>query len=170
MTGVQAPPQEDIGQTPTLGGGSQISVSQPLPPPASFLPYSVLQPRQKLYKDPAPDPQAGLNPESLRFQFSQDCVVSAVEIPGRKSPYPSNGSSAQRARSLQPALAALLDPLCRALPVPLGQHQQWAGPNKSRLSRHRRQADPLRCTVGMRWSQGLPGGMRGREIHPGVVA
>lgn len=134
-------------------GGPQTSVPHP-PCPCSYLILSC-SPRQKPYRITLSSPTSKRRPQSFRSQLSQDGVISEAEMP-EEPLLPSIESSAQGARCLQPALAAPLAPLCRALPVPLGQHQQWAGPNKSRLSRHRRQADPLRCTVGMRWPRGLP--------------
>lgn len=149
----------------TTLGGPQISVSHPrahplTPAPTApflpycnmFLPYCPSCSKCRSHPGtPPPDPQAA--PALTRF-------VCSLKLKSReeRALTPVKDPQLQGARRLQPALAALLAPLCRALPVPLGQHQQWAGPNKSRLSRHRRQADPLRCTVGMRWPQGLPGG------------
>lgn len=131
-----------------------VPTPSPQPPlSCSYLTYSVLQHMQKPSRDPAPGPSGSpsshwiVRSRSLKLKSGEERALTPVKDP-----------QLQGARCLQPALAALLAPLCRALPVPLGQHQQWAGPNKSRLSRHRRQADPLRCTVGMRWPQGLPGG------------
>lgn len=150
MPRVLAPQQKDAGrrQPPILGGGCpQTSVPYP-PGPCSYLILSC-SPRQKPYRTTLSSPASKRRHQSFRPHLSQDGVISEAET--LEEPLlPSTESSAQGARCLQPALAALLAPLCRALPVPLGQHQQWAGPNKSRLSRHRRQVDPLRCTVGMR--------------------